>query len=251
MNNNLIVEQCRKLIVAYRNGDLGSCIMPEASAPHFDSSFNSSKREDRIAYFTLPMALNYQRNSYKLWEAAKLTFEDQVTQGVFDVRAVTQMNIEELKQKLVKYKVALQPNKHILTWLKIAETVASHWGSFSQLIQVCDHDFLQLKAIVQDKYKKGFPYLSGPKIFNYWSFILSTYAQVPLKNKQYIDIAPDTHVIQCSVKLGVLSSLEAETWSREKIAEKWRILLSDTEINPVDLHSPLWFWSRSGFVYQL
>lgn len=247
MKRVLIIDRCRKLITAYQSGALGDCVMPEESAPTFDSS----PHEERIAYFTLPMALNYQRNSYKLWDAAKRTYEDQTTRNIFDISAVTNMDVEQLKQKLIKYKVALQPNKHIQTWLKIAETVFKNWGSFSQLLQACDYDFLQLRATIQNQYKKGFPYISGPKIFNYWSFILSTYAQVPLKNKQYIDIAPDTHVIQCSVKLGVLSPLEAETWSREKIAEKWRILLNGTEINPVDLHSPLWFWSRSGFAYQL
>ena len=118
------------------------------------------------------------------------------------------------------------------------------------MLSACNNDFLLLRELVQGKMKKGFPYLSGPKIFNYWSFILSTYAQVPLQNKQYIDIAPDTHVIQCSVKLGVISAEEAESLPREKISLRWREVLSGSGIDPIDLHSPLWFWSRAGFVYQ-
>lgn len=243
----MIIDQCRRLIAAYHRGDLGDCPMPEASSPDFASSQN----EQRLAYFTLPMALNYQRNSYKLWQSAKLTYEDLDTRDVFDIASVTNMNIADLQKKLLRYKVALQPNKHVQTWLNIAQTVAQNWNSLTNLLQICDSDFLKLRELVQGTFKKGFPYISGPKIFNYWSFILSTYGQVALKNKQYIDIAPDTHVIQCSVRLGVISHSEAEIMSREKIAEKWRALLVGTEINPVDLHSPLWFWSRSGFAYQL
>ncbi len=247
MKSNEIIDQCRKLIAAYHCGDLGDCPMPEESSPNF----TAAESEARIAYFTLPMALNYQRDSYKLWQSALLTYDDLETRDVFNVDSVANMNVTDLQKKLMKYKVALQPNKHVQTWLKIAQTIAENWESFTNLLQACDGDFLQLREAVQGTFKKGFPYISGPKIFNYWSFILSTYGQVELKNKQYIDIAPDTHVIQCSVRLGVISQFEAEMMSREKIAEKWRALLVGTEINPVDLHSPLWFWSRSGFAYQL
>jgi hypothetical protein len=41
--------------------------------------------EKRLVFFTLPMALNYQRNSYKLREAATQTYEDTETARVFDI----------------------------------------------------------------------------------------------------------------------------------------------------------------------
>lgn len=242
-----IVQSCHQLISAYKAGLLGACVMPEESAPNF----LHTPAECRIAYFTLPMALNYQRDSYKLWQAALLTYNDQDTKAVFDVAAVASMPFELLQKKLGQYKVALQPNKHTLTWQKICQTIDESWGTISAMLQACDNDFLQLRDLVQRKMKRGFPYLSGPKIFNYWSSILSTYAQVPLKNRQYIDIAPDTHVIQCSVRLGVLSQSEADTWTREKISAKWREVLVGSGIDPIDLHAPLWFWSRAGFIYVL
>lgn len=43
--------------------------MPEDSNPNF----SSDEIEMRLAYFTLPMALNYQRDSYKLWESVLKT----------------------------------------------------------------------------------------------------------------------------------------------------------------------------------
>ncbi|MBP6086263.1 hypothetical protein KA478_03645 [Patescibacteria group bacterium] len=49
-----------------------------------------------------------------------------------------------------------------------------------------------------------------------------------MKNKQYIDIAPDTHVIQCSVKLGVITEQESQSLSREDISQRWRDTLAGT-----------------------
>ncbi len=247
MKEDVLIHQCRELIAAYKNGLLGACVMPEESSP----DFAADEQELRIAYFTLPMALNYQRDSYKLWEAALKTYNDPDTKEVFVVAAAATLPVDILQRKLTHYKVALQPNKHTHTWSTICRTVNDHWGSFSAMLTACDNDFLLLRDLVQGKMKKGFPYLSGPKIFNYWSCVLNTYAQVALKNRQYIDIAPDTHVIQCSVKLGVLSQSDADTWSREKISARWRELLAGSGIDPIDLHSPLWFWSRGGFQYAL
>jgi hypothetical protein len=37
--------------------------MPEDSKPKVFDSF-----EEKLVYFTLPMSINYRRDSYKLWE---------------------------------------------------------------------------------------------------------------------------------------------------------------------------------------
>ena len=82
-----IIENCKKLIDAYETGKLGNSKMPEDSNPGFDKK----DQELRIAYFSLPMSLNYQRDSYKLWEAALKTFEDPETKIVFDVQKVSKL----------------------------------------------------------------------------------------------------------------------------------------------------------------
>lgn len=197
------------------------------------------------------MALNYQRDSYKLWEAALKTFEDPETKFVFDVHAVSSKSEEEeVRTALMKYKVALQPNKHVNTWRTIAMTIDANWGSVEALINAADSDFIQLKQMIQVDYKKGFPYLSGPKIFNYWSFILSTYGGVKLKNRDQIDIAPDTHITQCSVRLAVITQDESISLSKDQISNRWREVLKGSGIDPIDMHSPFWFWSRNGFIFS-
>lgn len=245
--SNLLHQNCKKLLEAYKTGKLGQTKMPEDSNPNFDDN----QVEMRLAYFTLPMALNYQRDSYKLWESVLKTWQDTETRKVFDVLEVSKMSEEELRSHLIKYKVALQPNKHISTWKKIATVIADEWGSFTKFIESTDEDFLVLKDIVQNKHKKQFPYLSGPKIFNYWSFILGEYGNVQLKNKEHIEIAPDTHITQCSVILGVITENESKKLSKDQISEKWRILLKNTDIAPIEMHPPLWFWSRNGFQFKL
>jgi hypothetical protein len=219
--------------------------MPEDSHP---SKMNV---EERLAYFTLPMALNYQRDSYKLWESAKKTFEDNETKDVFDIKKVKIMKIETLRKKLTKHKLAMQPNKHTSTWKTIATTVYENFESFQNLFEKCDKDFLKLKKIIQQDLKKGFPYLSGPKIFNYWSWIIQEYGKQKLKNSEFIEIAPDTHVTQCSIKLGVITAIEAEKLSKEEISYKWRTALQGSKITPIQMHAPLWFWSRNGFIYKI
>ncbi len=242
-----IISKCRILLDAYRSGKLGYMKMPEDSSP----DFSEEEKEARLTYFTLPMSLNYQRDSYKLWESALKTFNDSETRIVFDIRSSANLSEEQLRHLLTKYKVALQPNKHIATWQKISKTISEKWGSVSNLLESVDYDFLKLRDIVQRQFKKGFPYLSGPKIFNYWSFIIQEYGKVKLKNSEFIEIAPDTHVTKCSVLLRVITEKEYEFFSKEKISERWRELLQGTEINPIDMHPPLWFWSRNNFRFKL
>ncbi|MCA9381115.1 hypothetical protein KC678_02525 [Candidatus Dojkabacteria bacterium] len=240
-----LISNIKKLLDAYQKGLLCDTTMPEETAPQF------SNLEEKRIYYTLPMALNYQRNSYTLWESAKKTFEDKSTHGVFNLNSVTSQNIPELREKLTKHKLALQPNKHIDTWSRVARGIKDNFHSLSNLFDKYDNDFLEIKNAIQIVHKKEFPYLSGPKIFNYWMFIMSTYGEVPLKNRSYIEIAPDTHVLQASIKLKVISQKEADSMSRDTISQIWRTLLKESTIDPIDVHSPLWFWSRSGFDYKL
>ena len=233
------------LHTAYQKGLLGDQTMPEDTHPDF------SNQEERLVFFTLPMALNYQRNSYKLWEAATATFNDIETKNIFSTKRSSEMSREDLRRLLLKHKLALQPNKHTDTWTSIGNTISQNWGSISELLQAADYDFLQLQRLIQVKHKKGFPYLSGPKIFHYWSYILSEYCDIKLTNREFIQIAPDTHVIQCSIKLGVLTEEQAKSMSRDEISELWRSILTGTELSPIDMHAPLWFWSRNGFRYEL
>ncbi len=247
MQKQKVIAKCKELLKAHKKGWLGNTIMPEESHP----PFNELTTEERLTYFTLPMALNYQRDSYKLWEATLRTFTDKETKWVFDINKCSNSNTKDLQKSLLKHKLALQPNKHINTWKTISKTITREFGSLEKLLQKSDNDFIKLKEIVQIKHKKDFPYLSGPKIFNYWAFIIQKYGGANLSNSKFIEIAPDTHITKCSIVLGVITQKEALKISKEKLSKKWRIVLNETKITPIEMHSPLWFWSRNNFEYKL
>ena len=238
-----LIQKCQVLIQACNEGKLGPTIMPEDSSP----VFSEDEKELRIAYFTLPTALNYQRDSFKLWESALKTYEDKETRIVFDVKKSSKLSTELLRQYLSRHKLALQPNKHVNTWQTISKTVFENWGDFRSFMNFVNQDFLILRETMQVKYKKQFPYLSGPKIFNYWSSILDRYAHTKLKNQAYIEMAVDTHVLKASVVLGVITQQEADKLGRLEVAERWRRALAESEITPSNMHFVLWFWSRNGF----
>lgn len=238
---------CEKLLAAYNAGTLWYMKMPEDENPWF----REQDREHALSYFSLPMALNYQRNSYKLRESALASYHDKETKHIYDLDRVTHAQQDELRELLVRHKLALQPNKHSSTRKTIASTVFERRWSWTWLLSAANHDFLVLQETVQKEHKKWFPYLSWPKIFNYWSSIIQVYAFSPLLHSDYIDIAPDTHVIQASLKLGVITKIEALQADREKIASRRRTVLTGSGISPIQMHSPLWFRSRNNFSFDL
>jgi hypothetical protein len=239
-SNQTIVNNCQRIIDAYNQGLLGTYAPAESIAPLFQNP------EDRLRYYTLPMAINYRRPSEQLWNAAQKSYADNETYILYNLSYIAGASLTEIQHLLSVYKLAMQPTRHTLTWQKIGTTIHNEWGSVENLLETVDFDFLILKEIIQHTHKKDFPYLSGPKIFNFWSYILSTRCDVNFRNKEYIDIAVDSHIIKSSVQLGVVTIHELKTMTSEQIAARWRVVLKDSEIAPVDLNIPLWYWSRNG-----
>ena len=244
MRKEEILNCVRKLYKMWKNGELGGEVMPEDSNPHFEKS-----SKENYTYFTLPMALNYQRNSYKLWESAVATYNDKNTRFVFDVEEVLNYNEDDIKSALIKYKIALQPNKQTEIWIKLCKTIKEQLnGDIRNLFKVCNFDVNEIRNYIQSKHKKDFPYLSGNKICNYWLYVLYQYTDIKFKNLQDLTVAPDTHVIQATKKLGLITDEEFNKSEVQLIVNKrWGELLEGTEFCPINIHTPLWLWSRSGF----
>lgn len=243
-----IFEKLDKLYKMWKAGELGGEFMPEDSNPNLEKSSLSN-----YLYFTLPMALNYQRNSYKLWESAKLTFEDKETNFVFDIDEVLTSDANKVKFALTKYKVALQPNKQTEIWIKLCRTFKEKFnGDIRILFKNCDYDVNKIRNFIQIEHKKDFPYLSGNKICNYWLYVLYQYTDLKFKNREDLSVAPDTHVIQASNKLGLITNEEISKGNVQTIvAKRFAEFLKGTKYCPIDIHTPLWLWSRNGFKEKL
>lgn len=231
-----ILTKVDKLILAYKQGSLGGEKMPEDENPHLQKA-----SKENYMYFTLPMALNYQRNSYVLWECANKMYANKEARWVFDSKEVCLLPEELLKECLVKHKVALQPNKQPQIWKKICETIENRLeGDIRNLFVINDYSVKQIKEYIQNN-KKDFPYLGGNKICNYWLYVLEQYTNIEFADRENITVAPDTHVIQASKKLGVITEEESQLSNIQNIlAERWNLLLMDTDLKPIDVHTPMW-----------
>ncbi len=232
------LDKVKRLLALYEQG-----LIPTLSQHEVNPDLPRDSRENYL-YFTLPVCINFQRSSPAMWAAALATWDDETTRYVFFPEELATRPIEQIRADLTKHKLALQPNKHTLIWTTIAQALHEYYGDDPRnMIIEAEGDAGQLIALLQKTHRKRFPYLSGPKLSNYWPFILSRYTDVKFKNAQEISIIPDTHVLQCSAHLGVTpagaTALQAEV--------AWKELLKGSGIIPSQVHPVLWHWSRNKF----
>ncbi|MBP1044045.1 hypothetical protein I6N95_23835 [Vagococcus sp. BWB3-3] len=240
-----ILANVMKVIEAYKKGQLGGEKMPEDENPGYPLD-----SQENYLYFTLPMALNYQRNSYKLWESANRSANNPEVSEIFTPQRVIEMTEESLRDKLIKYQVALQPNKQPLIWRKLCTTFQDRYaGDVRLLFQKNHYSVNEIKADMLS-HKQDFPYLSGNKIMNYWLYVMTEYTDLELVDRHHISVAPDTHVIQASLRLGLINETEFNRSDVQQIvAVRWEALLQGSGYDPIDVHTPLWLWGRSNFRY--
>ena len=117
-NKDKILNQVDGLISMYKNDELGGEVMPEDANLHFEKS-----SLENYLYFTLPMALNYQRNSYTLWKSALKTYNYEETRIVFNPKLCLEKSFEEVQYALTKYKVDLQKQKQTEIWLALCNNL--------------------------------------------------------------------------------------------------------------------------------
>lgn len=244
MNKTEIIAKVEKLLAMYEKGELGGEVMPEDANPHLAES-----SLENYLYFTLPMALNYQRNSYTLWESALKTYRDEKTSFVFDPKECLKKSFEDVQHALTAYKVALQKYKQTEIWLALCITFVELFdGDIRKLFDALGNDVDKIKEFIQKDYKKKFPYLSGTKICNYWLYVIYQYTDREYKNIEKLTVAPDTHVCKATHKLGLITGAEFNSSNVQQITiDRWQELLSGTGYKPIDVHTPLWLWSRNGF----
>lgn len=240
-----ILKKVNRLIIAHKQGLLGGEKMPEDENPGLDKS-----SKENLMYFTLPMSLNYQRNSYVLWECANKMYKD--VPEIFDSKAVCEMSDDDLRDILVKYRVALQPNKQPIIWKRLCQTIEEELnGDIKNLFSLNEYSVKKVKEYIAS-HKKNFPYLGGNKICNYWLYVLEQYTDIKFTDRENITVAPDTHVVQASIKLGVISESESlQSNVQEIVVSRWEELLKSTDLKPIDVHTPMWLWSRGKFSVEI
>jgi hypothetical protein len=236
------LDKVKRLLAIYEQG-----LIPTLHQHEVNPGLPLASRENYL-YFTLPVCINFQRNSPAMWASALKTYEDETTRYVFFPEELAARPVEQIRADLTKHKLALQPNKHVLIWTTIAKTFHDFYQDDPrEVIVEAQSDAGKLISLLQTTHRKRFPYLSGPKLSNYWPYILSHYTDVQFQNAHEISIIPDTHVIQSSVRLGL--TLAGATPLQVELA--WRELLKDSGIHPSQVHPILWNWSRNKFLPEV
>ena len=150
--SDVILEKVKTIYQMYQNGDLGDTTLPEDSNPQLDPSTN-----ENALYFTLPMALNYQRNSYTLWKNALKTYKDPETSFVFIPAKVITAGYESVQKALTKYRLALQKNKQTDIWLKLCQTFTElSDGSVIKFANNLDNDVNKIRHSCRKMPRKSF-----------------------------------------------------------------------------------------------
>lgn len=199
---------------------------------------------ENYLYYTLPCAINFQRNSPALWYSALKTYEDPSTRSLFFPEKVVRKPHNEIKRDMAKHRLAAQTNKHPHIWSTLCQTLnALYDNDPRQILAEGSFDIPTIINILQNTRKSDFPYLGGVKLSNYWLFILHEFTDAQFKRVHELSIIPDTHVIKSTVKLG----LAPEGVSSRAVEQIWRGILRELDISPTQMHSALWRWSRNGF----
>jgi len=240
MDKKKLLSKLEKLKSHLERGDI-----PQLHNHEVNPKLSPESRENYL-YFIMTCSLNFQRSSPKTWESALNTWNDEETRFLFFPEKVVTAETETVRSSLLRHKLALQPNKHVEIWTGIMKTFAKDFDNDPRnLFKVCDFDTtLILKTITIDM-KKSFPYLSGPKLSNYVLYILLHYSDLKLKNRNSLSVIPDTHIMQATEQLGILTK---DRINPLNVQNAWNELLEGTSWAPVDFHAMLWNWSRNKFL---
>lgn len=232
------LQRVKQLLTHFEQGQI-----PRLAEHEVHPDLPRGSRENYL-YFTLPVCINFQRSSPAMWASALATYIDPATRYLFFPEKLAAAPIEQVRRDLVRHKLALQPNKHTLIWTTIATALHVHYNSDPrQVLAEAGYDAGALVRLLRTTNRTRFPYLSGPKLSNYWPYILAQYTDARFSNMREISIIPDTHVIQSSERLGLV----APHANQQQVEDAWRELLSESDITPVQMHPVLWNWSRNNF----
>ena len=159
-------------------------------------------------------------------------------------------SFEEVQVALTKYRVALQKQKQTEIWIRLCQSFVSFFdGDIRKLFGQADYDVVKIRKFIQEEHRKEFPYLAGTKICNYWLYVLYQYTDINYVNVSSLTVAPDTHVCKATYRLGLITEEEfSSSLVQSIVIKRWEELFMGTQYQTIDIHTPLWLWSRNGFI---
>ncbi len=188
----------QKLLAAFNNGGIfGRTATPQHRPPK-----NAVTIEQRLRFVTQTVALDYLRDSHRLYNAGRATFEDEATQWVYLPVVVEQARFKDVARALKKYGLAQREEKDTDIWMQLCQKLVDHYrGSVYELLASVN---FHAPSVLEVARSARFPSLSGPKVGSLWVRMLND-SCTPLKGLEDIPIPVDRHVMNASLALGVVT----------------------------------------------
>ena len=192
----------------------------------------------------------YTRYVYSIIKAKVPNIKKEDAEEVIsDVLLIIWKNKNKLdrKSKFSPYIAGVTKNVLYRKYKEIRDNIKNVEHKYDEEIEG-NFDVNKIRNYMQIDHKKDFPYLSGNKLCNYWMYVIYQYTNINYINREALTIAPDIHVLRSSVKLEIITQKEFESSNAQILCiNNWNEILKGTKFAPIDIHTPLWLWGRSGF----
>jgi hypothetical protein len=141
MTTDSFLKNVKILVQMHEEGLLCGEVMPE------DALMGIVPEDELPNVLTLGMSLYYQRNSFKLWQSIAQAYLDDRSRWIFHPHAVSERDLDELRNVLLHHRIALQPNRHPEIWQRVSKgiTQSSPRGDVLGLIESVQFDIAHRK----------------------------------------------------------------------------------------------------------
>lgn len=221
---------------------------------------------EHVAFITLTVSIDYQRDASALWESSRRSFEDPETRYLFDFRALQNAPTARVVKDMQRYKLSKKPQKDAGIWHTVGTSFASKWCADPlAFLESCAWDSPRvLRRLESDKHRQAgrltanFPYLKGPKIGPLWLRMLRDNVGVDrLQHLEEVPIPVDVHVARATLAVGVVRGSYAGNLAGlfGAVRDAWfqsvaGLRAGQRAMVALDMDEPLWHLSRYGCTYR-
>jgi hypothetical protein len=235
-------EAGRKILDIFeREGIFGFKVTPQHVPPQ-----KAITPEEKLRFVTLTVSLDYLRDSYRLYDAGRKTFDDPETSWVYRPEEADAAGFKRVSKALKRHSLAQREVRDTDTWLQVCRTLIDRFdGSVENLIASADRNGPGILRTVREH---GFNSLSGPKVGSLWLRMLND-SVVPIGGLEDIPIPVDRHVANATFALGAIEGEydpnELEPITRP-IHDVWFQGARDGGFRAIDLDVSLWYLGKLG-----
>jgi hypothetical protein len=206
--------------------------------------------EQRLRFVTLTVALDYLRDSNRLYNAGRATFDDPETGWLYEPEEVACARFTAVSKALTKHKLAQRATRDADVWSTVCKKLVDHYqGHVSELLNEAHNSAPQLLTLIREK---SLPSLSGAKVGSLWTRMLSD-SCCKLSGLSEIPIPVDRHVLNSSLAFGAITLNNGYLREDLELADAtppvqsvWFSAAALGGFRAIDLDVSLWYLGKLG-----